>query len=516
MKQLERAIQHVKGLLRARGYEPDGRLPSLNALARDAGVARMTMYSALRQLQAQSLVSLEHGRGIFAAQSASETGKAAREPLSAFERTAARLESDILSHVHAPGAALPPRKELCRRYTCGMRTLNRALRHLCRQNLLVHWGCRYRVCQSQVRSEYATLIAVMRSAEAGGNQLLLTSPRARERYHRLESACELFGLRLVVAPFNYSYRGTIEDGEFGVLIEDLVRGAGAVVGFAVFSEGFGTGSVARVLSLLARYRLPIAMLDEIGNIPYPLRAFPHTPITCFTTAQTRQPGVRMARYLCEQGHRRVAYIDAYQQIRWSRNRLAGLRVVFEGLGGVAKSFGSELSLDALDAFRKSVIDPVVRAQRYGQLPDTIDGLLQRLFDEETFVVDGSYIASHFSGVFTQALTDRSLTAWVCCNDTLGLEALRFLRAHRVRVPSDISVVGFDNTDRALFAGLTSYGFTPQAGMRRILQSIVAPDASFARETLVAPVELEGTVKPRASSRAIQTASQDSASSDAPS
>ncbi|MBD3242887.1 MAG: GntR family transcriptional regulator, partial [Chitinivibrionales bacterium] len=211
MSQIERAIRYVKGLLRTRGYESDGRLPPLNALARDAGVARMTMYTALRQLKDQSLVRLEHGRGIFAAHGAAGAHDQTRQPLSAFERTTAKLQSDILSHVHAPGAALPTRKELCRRYSCGMRTLDRALRHLCRQHLLVHWGRRYRVGQSQVRSEYATLIAVMRSAETGGNELLLTSPRARERYHRLESTCELFGLRLVVAPFHYSYRGTVED-----------------------------------------------------------------------------------------------------------------------------------------------------------------------------------------------------------------------------------------------------------------------------------------------------------------
>lgn len=499
MTQLDRARQHVLRLIQSREYEPDGRLPSLSSLAGDAGVARMTMYKALRQLQRESLVRLEHGRGIYAAHGARESRDAGHRQQSAFERTTARLESDILAHAYAPGSALPTRKELCRRYGCGARTLNRALQQLCQQDLLVHWGRRYRVSQSRVRSEYATVIAVMRSPETGSNELLLTSPRARERYQTLESTCELYGLRLAIAPFNYSYRGSLENGQFRALLESLLRSQLAVVGFAVFSEGIGNETVVRLLSLLAQYRLPVAMLDETGSLPYPLRSFPHTPITCFTTAQTRRAGQHMARYLYEQGHRRVAYIDAYQQIRWTRNRLMGLRDVFEGLGGAVRCFGSGLSLDALDGFRKEILDPVARARRYGHVHETIGGLLQRIFDEGTFIVDGCYISHHFAEVFAEALADRTLTAWVCCNDTLGLEVLRFFKSRRVRVPSDISVVGFDNSDRALLAGLTSYSFSSPTAMRKVLQSVIAPNAACARESLVSPVELDGVVKPRSSS-----------------
>jgi LacI family transcriptional regulator len=117
------------------------------------------------------------------------------------------------------------------------------------------------------------------------------------------------------------------------------------------------------------------------------------------------------------------------------------------------------------------------------------------------MVDGWYISHRFAEVFNQALADSTLTAWVCCNDTLGLEALRFLRSRRVRVPLDISVVGFDNSDRALLAGLTSYSFVSPTAMRRVLQSVIAPNAVIARESLVSPVELDGVVKPRGSSQA---------------
>jgi LacI family transcriptional regulator len=49
-----------------------------------------------------------------------------------------------------------------------------------------------------------------------------------------------------------------------------------------------------------------------------------------------------------------------------------------------------------------------------------------------------------------AAPDTHFTALVCYNDIAAIGAIRALREHRLRVPEDISVVGFDDIQAAAF------------------------------------------------------------------
>lgn len=97
----------------------------------------------------------------------------------------------------------------------------------------------------------------------------------------------------------------------------------------------------------------------------------------------------------------------------------------------------------------------------------------------------------------QALGDGVVTALVCVSDDLALFCLDFLAALGREVPSDISVVGFDDTLEATRRRLTSYDFNNNAVVRACVDHILNPRARL--HTGHAPLDLDGYVVKRASS-----------------
>jgi DNA-binding LacI/PurR family transcriptional regulator len=97
------------------------------------------------------------------------------------------------------------------------------------------------------------------------------------------------------------------------------------------------------------------------------------------------------------------------------------------------------------------------------------------------------------------------TAVMCGNDTLALEFLRVVLQHGVRVPDEVSVVGFDGVpEGALYwPGLTTAKQPSQAlgnaACRALMQMIESPDvASPERIDLPAEVIVRESSGPRAS------------------
>jgi DNA-binding LacI/PurR family transcriptional regulator len=114
-----------------------------------------------------------------------------------------------------------------------------------------------------------------------------------------------------------------------------------------------------------------------------------------------------------------------------------------------------------------------------------------------------------AGGFDQAATQRAvgllldespgLTAIVASTDVLALQALRELSARGIRVPEEVSVVGFDDVPAAAPAGLTTMAQPlvekGRAAARLLLQGIRGGE----RSTLILPTELvvrSSTAPPR--------------------
>ena len=98
-----------------------------------------------------------------------------------------------------------------------------------------------------------------------------------------------------------------------------------------------------------------------------------------------------------------------------------------------------------------------------------------------------------TSLFKKAAADKTITAWVCANDSMAFSALSFLHEKKITVPGDISVIGFDNTPvKALDNQLTSLDFNALGAVHRILNFIARPPKPRGRYRHT-PIEIEGMI-----------------------
>ena len=137
---------------------------------------------------------------------------------------------------------------------------------------------------------------------------------------------------------------------------------------------------------------------------------------CSVSVDHAHGGELAARHLFELGHRRIAFINGPLHLSQCAERRRGMRKA-----------AREAELDPDESIVEYTIDPITSLE---QAERSVDELL--------------------------AIEDRP-TAVVCVNDQIAFTVLRALAQRRVRVPRDISVVGYDDVEFAamLTPALTS-------------------------------------------------------------
>ncbi|MFP3990908.1 LacI family DNA-binding transcriptional regulator [Streptomyces sp. E11-3] len=125
------------------------------------------------------------------------------------------------------------------------------------------------------------------------------------------------------------------------------------------------------------------------------------------------------------------------------------------------------------------IEGFVKAMRE-QLGLPSDDVAERLVQHSLYTLEGGQAAA-------AALMDRNCTAVVCASDMMALGAIRAARQRGLRVPDDISVVGFDDspliafTDPPLTTIRKPVPAMGQAAVRTLLEEIggtPAPQSEF--------------------------------------
>jgi LacI family transcriptional regulator len=137
---------------------------------------------------------------------------------------------------------------------------------------------------------------------------------------------------------------------------------------------------------------------------------------CSVSVDHAHGGELAARHLFELGHRRIAFINGPLHLSQCAERRRGMRRAARAAG-----------LDPDESITEYTIDPITSLE---QAERHVDALL--------------------------AIDDRP-TAVACVNDQIAFTVLRALAQRRVRVPRDISVVGYDDVEFAamLTPALTS-------------------------------------------------------------
>lgn len=164
----------------------------------------------------------------------------------------------------------------------------------------------------------------------------------------------------------------------------------------------GTGSAPASIYELARTG-PVVLVDE--QLP---------GMNLLAVVSEARKGARdVASHVLSQGHRRVAVIGGPPALWTAQQRLAGYR----------------------EAFASAGLDP--------------DGVP---------VLQGDYQQASGRALAAQALeAEPRPTALICANDLMALGAMEYCRARQLRVPQDVSIVGFDDlpVSQLLSPGLTS-------------------------------------------------------------
>jgi len=144
-----------------------------------------------------------------------------------------------------------------------------------------------------------------------------------------------------------------------------------------------------------------------------------TPGACWLSPDDKMGTVLTAQYLIELGHRSIAYLGHFTDVKNASERLAGFKKAL-------KSAGLPLAPELIEA---TVTEQVLEAGAAA-----MERLLAR---------DAHYKKSG----------KPSFTALVAYNDLLGMGAVKYMKGRGIRVPEDVSVTGFDDVSN-------QYPFTP--------------------------------------------------------
>jgi DNA-binding LacI/PurR family transcriptional regulator len=200
-------------------------------------------------------------------------------------------------------------------------------------------------------------------------------------------------------------------------------------------------------------------------------------------------GEHVGRFLSRCGYRRPVFISAHADWRFSAQRLEGLSVAYRGGSG-----GRDTPRTVFHGGKSAAILNKAAAVARAELPDIAgaggqprDGeLLRRLLEDSSpsryrfMEIYERVLSDELAPLFKQALLERG-DVWVCVNDQEAVQALRFLRHNRTRVPADLGVIAFDNTDEASYAGLSSYDFDMKGLVPRMLDVVLRPGAQLSAD-----------------------------------
>lgn len=500
-----KAIAGILALVDEMREGGETQLPGMRELSERLGVAYVTVGKALKELCRQGVLQTVRGKGTFIAEAGSQqtTSRVVPEvPVggTTWERVAAMVKQDVLRHVHAPGRQLPSTGELAHSYGVSYRTIQKALTSLAADGLVVPHGNGFRASDLTAVGGRGSVVLLARGAEA----LNRLSVRGQEFFRTMQSECARLNIQLKIVFCEYGLSGGVEVPRQWVHLVDDPSGH-AVLGYLMFGRGLNEQFILSTLRTLDRSNLPVAMLDESGDVGWPPGLSRHTRTRLFSISSSDLSGLMVGRFLLGHGHRRVAYICPAHGATWSHNRLAGLHRVFAEAGypdAVRECTTDRVQpQEGVGGFTASVEEAVNRMRvpkelglgEHGPLLSRVLSRLSMRIGEE---VGREALNAHVVPMLQELLREKDITAWVASNDNVGIQCLQFLHRHDIPVPGRISVIGFDDTLEAFLGKLTSYNHNTSAVMHAMLAHILNPRQAPKPSRRGAAVEIEGFVTQR--------------------
>lgn len=491
---VEKALRYLRHTVFLCQNTGTNTLTTVDGLARSAGVSRMTMWRAVRQLCDEGVLQTGKGRPITIAGDTDpkvdpvvvhEAGLGRR---SKWRRMSGSLARAIIEGTYAPGSHLPTVKELCRRHGGCHRTLAKALDDLCLKGYLSVAGRRYQVRSTAEHRGYRPYIALVAFGDFG--RIALPSPRSHDQFRALETACRSHGLDLVTITGDFVESKTPSVRSWAATLRRIRQQP--PLGIVLWTIAFWDARIRAIMEYVKQTGVPAAVLIEAHTTAVAWQAYAPLRVRTFTMAISPTAGQDMGRYLLGLGHRRVAHVGGGPD---PSPRLRGLCSAFEHAGvpdGVVhfdtvpqEAYPQAYEVEALLRQAPAALQAqgLANGRTAAVVARTLDGLLA----QASWVIQRPGGSVEHDATTEAILADDSISAVVGDTDIIALECLRRLVERGIEIPVRLSVAGYDDSIAAMAFGLTSYSFNGEGVAQAMLAHILNP------QPVTGTTEIGGTV-----------------------
>ncbi|MDB5106598.1 MAG: HTH-type transcriptional regulator [Fibrobacteres bacterium] len=514
---VQKSLTHVRGEIKAGSWSQGDRLPPIRVLARQAQVSAAAMCSALGVLKAENLVSIVKNRGAYLGQPPAEgrNGYHSSGPGESqrWQRLKIQIEKDIFNGIYVPGEAMPSLRDLQKAYAVSYKTLRKAMEAIAGEGVAVPHKKTYLV--PHLRRAHGTLVFI--SAPEAASKIICGGYPVTEFLSTLRREGGKSLINVVVIPFDPERRKAVFGNQLIALQEKH-----SVLGYILWTSMLPERKLDQALQTLREVQRPeskpgaldrpVAVVDTtwdmgITNALHHQAELAGWAFRIFTVAGLLA-GRQVGQYLLKLGHRKVAFLSYCHKELWSQYRFRGLLQSFQGAGfgeGVRKFVIEEVDdrfhalpgPEDLEEFRKQA-DRFLSASTEAGLGYYASYAQEQMTGSVWNYIHQLKMAARVEPILTAALQEPGLTACLGANDRMALLARDHLVKKGVRIPRDMSVLGFDDSKAATDNDLSSYSFTFSEIARKVLTHVLSPrQRSQAHEGNA--VECEGLLIERGSS-----------------
>jgi DNA-binding LacI/PurR family transcriptional regulator len=383
----------------------------------------------------------------------------------------------------------------------------RALHALQGRGDIERHGRRYRVSPGYALQGRNTIVLLARGHSR--MRLLGASPQLRQSIRSVEELAARSGCRLVTLPV-VPARNVLGIPNYGLDMLDRIREERTLLGTIVWATDLDLAALLRVVRHAVGMGAPVSLIEDSTREDLTRRLPADRRLRRFALSTGFACGRRIAQFLLDTGHRRVAYLSPQHRQVWSQQRLRGLRSVFAEAGypDAVSLFsavvpGRDEDLQTVLPEIRDTYQSMRRLELVGRRMQTeINRALKNARAEMNRVIQLDAYRGALRPLFRKGLGQRDITLWVCANDTVAVSALSFLKRERVAVPGDISVIGIDDSDDALGADITSFSFNTVGAVRVAVDHVLAAGVRRRVRPSLKPVPVEGYVVQRGTTRAL--------------
>jgi DNA-binding LacI/PurR family transcriptional regulator/DNA-binding transcriptional regulator YhcF (GntR family) len=502
---VQKSLAYIRGEIKGGAWSLGDRLPPIRVLARQAQVSAAAMCEALGLLKGENLVSIVKNRGAYLGHPPADGGggyQAARPGESQrWQRLKIQIEKDIFNGNFAAGEAMPSLRDLQKSYAVSYKTLRKAMEAIASEGVVVPHKKTYMV--PHLRRAHGTLVFI--SAPEAATKLICGGYPVTEFLSTLRREGGKSMINVAVVPFDPERRRAVFGNQLSALREKH-----SVVGYILWASLLPDRKLEQALQTLreavrpeplpvdgahlrsgdgkAGLEKPVAVVDTtwdmaVTNTLHHQADLAGWAFRTFTVAGIAG-GRQVGQYLLKLGHRKVAFLSYCHKELWSQYRFRGLLQSFQGAGfadGVRKFVIEEVDdrfhalpgPDELEEFRKQA-DGFMAAALEAGIGYYAGYALDQMTGSIWNYIHQLKMAARVEPILAAALQEPGLTACVGANDRMALLARDHFAKKGIRIPRDMSLIGFDDSKAATDNDLTSYSFTFSEIARKILAYVLSP------------------------------------------